>query len=67
MAAGKQGRKQAGQPKSVRASVSMPVDVYRTLEQLAKNKKVSVAWVMRDAAEKYVAGEWPLLALSRNS
>lgn len=40
-----------------RASVSFPPDLYRTLEQIAKEKKVSVAWVVRDAAEQYVAGQ----------
>ena len=44
-----------------RASVSFPPDLYHTLEQIAKQKKVSVAWVVRDAAEKYVAEQWPLL------
>jgi hypothetical protein len=44
-----------------RASVTFPPDIYRTLEQIAKQKKVSVAWVVRDAAEKYVADQWPLL------
>lgn len=39
----------------LRASVSFPPDIYRMLEQIAKQKKVSVAWVVRDAAEKYVA------------
>ena len=43
-----------------RASVTFPPDLYRTLEQLAKQKKVSVAWVVREAAEKYVADQWPL-------
>ncbi len=43
-----------------RASVTFPPDIYRTLEQIAKQKKVSVAWVVRDAAEKYVADQWPL-------
>lgn len=43
-----------------RTSVSFPPDLYRTLEQLAKQKKVSFAWVVRDAAEKYVADQWPL-------
>lgn len=47
--------------KSARMSVSFPKDVYETLEKLAKNKKVSVAWVVRDAAEKYIADQWPLL------
>ena len=40
---------------SVRASISFPPHLYETLEDLAKQKKVSVAWVVRDAAEKYVA------------
>jgi len=44
-----------------RASVTFPPDLYRTLEQIAKQKKVSIAWVVRDAAEKYVADQWPLL------
>lgn len=39
--------------KNVRASVSFPCDLYRTLESIAKEKKVSVAWVVRDASEKY--------------
>ena len=37
----------------VRASISFPADIYRILEVLAKQKKVSLAWVVRDAAEKY--------------
>jgi hypothetical protein len=41
---------------AVRASISFPPDVYRTLEEIAKQKKVSLAWVVRDAAERYVAG-----------
>jgi metal-responsive CopG/Arc/MetJ family transcriptional regulator len=44
----------------IRASVSFPSDLYRTLEALAKQKKVSVAWVVREAAEKYVSDETPL-------
>lgn len=44
----------------LRASVSFPPDLYHTIEQLAKQKKVSVAWVIRDAAEKYIAEHWPL-------
>jgi predicted DNA-binding protein len=45
----------------VRASVSLQAEIYRTLEALARQKKVSTAWVLRDAAEKYVADQWPLL------
>lgn len=54
-------RKAAGKPKSVRASVSLAPKTYETLEQLAEEKRVSVAWVLRDAAEKYVEQQWPLL------
>jgi len=54
------GRPPSKKPRSVRASVSLPPEIYRTLEALAKQKKVSTAWVMRDAAEKYVADQWPL-------
>jgi len=38
----------------VRASISFPPDLYETLEEIAKQKKVSLAWVVRDAAEKYI-------------
>ena len=53
-------RSQAGSLKAqretaVRASITFPPDLYETLEQLAKQKKVSLAWVVRDAAECYVA------------
>ena len=40
---------------SVRASISFPPDVYEVLEGLARRKKVSLAWVVRDAVERYVA------------
>lgn len=42
---------------TVRATISFPPDLYETLENLAKQKKVSLAWVVRDAAEKYVADQ----------
>lgn len=50
-------------PKTIRASVSFPNDLYETLEKIAKEKKVSVAWIVRDAAEKYVGERWPLFAV----
>ena len=50
------------EPKMPRASVSFPPELYATLERIAKEKKVSVAWVVRDAAEKYVGDQWPLFA-----
>lgn len=48
-------------PKTPRASVSFPPNVYEELEKLAVAKKVSIAWVVREAAEKYIADQWPLL------
>lgn len=47
---------------SVRASISFPPDIYETLEAIAAEKRVSLAWVVRDAAEKYISDKWPLLA-----
>ena len=49
----KQGMKPKGAV-SVRASISFPPDIYQVLEQLARHKKVSLAWVVRDAVERYV-------------
>lgn len=43
-----------------RASVTFPADLYAELERIAEEKKVSVAWVVRDAAEKYVEAQYPL-------
>lgn len=40
---------------SIRATISFPVDLYETLESIAKSGRVSLAWVVRAAAEHYVA------------
>ncbi len=40
---------------ATRASVTFPAALYEALEGIARTKKVSVAWVVRDAAERYVA------------
>lgn len=53
------------QVSAVRTSISFPPDIYRNLEDIARRKKVSLAWVVRDAAEKYVADETPLFGRSR--
>jgi hypothetical protein len=42
--------------------VTFPTEVYADLERLAAAKKVSLAWVVREAAERYVAEQWPLFA-----
>ena len=59
------GAKRKERPKptegsSVRATISFPSDIYQTLEQIAGQKKVSLAWVVREAAEQYIADKWPL-------
>ena len=58
----KEKRSQVMSPKAqrkpaVRASITFPPDLHENLEQIAKQKKVSLAWVVRDAAERYVASE----------
>ena len=45
---------------SVRATISFPSELYQTLEDIAREKKVSLAWVVRDAVEQYIADKWPL-------
>lgn len=40
--------------------ISFPPGVYETLERIAREKKASLAWVVREAAEKYIADKWPL-------
>lgn len=45
---------------SIRATISFPADVYQTLEDIAVQKKVSLAWVVREATENYIADKWPL-------
>ena len=41
----------------VRASITFPPDLYEALEKIALQKKVSLAWVVRDASERYVTEE----------
>ena len=55
-----EGKKKGESVSAVRASISFPAEVYETLEVIAKEKKVSLAWVVREAAEKYIADKWPL-------
>ena len=46
---------------TVRATITFPSELYVTLEEIAKQKKVSLAWVVREAAEQYLSEKWPLL------
>ena len=50
-----------------RASVTFLPKLYSNLVDLAKRKKVSLAWVVREAAEKYVADQWTLFSKSEGS
>jgi len=56
------GKNMGRKSKMPRVSVTLPPDVHQTLEQIAREKKVSLAWVLRDAAEQYIASKWPLFA-----
>jgi predicted DNA-binding protein len=56
------GKKMRTTTSAVRASISFPPDVYETLEIIAKEKKVSLAWVVREAAEQYIGEKWPLFS-----
>lgn len=62
-------KRASGRPKALppttRASVSFPKPVYEELEKIAEAKKVSVAWVVREAAEKYLAEKWPAIESER--
>jgi metal-responsive CopG/Arc/MetJ family transcriptional regulator len=49
-----QGRNAQGKA-AVRVSITFPPDLYETLEEIAQQKKASLAWVVRDAAESYTA------------
>jgi metal-responsive CopG/Arc/MetJ family transcriptional regulator len=61
MKAKKEGKKmKAESAAAVRATISFPPEIYETLEAIAKQKKVSLAWVVREAAEQYIGDKWPL-------
>lgn len=43
-----------------RITVTLPAENYELLTRMAKNKKVSASWVVRDAVDKYLAADMPL-------
>ena len=60
------GKKMKAQSSAaVRATISFPPEVYENLELIAKQKKVSLAWVVREATEQYLAEKWPLFGGNR--
>jgi hypothetical protein len=48
--------------KATRITVTLPQEDYEVVVRMAKNKKVSTSWIVRDAVDKYIAGDIPLLA-----
>jgi len=48
--------------KTVQLSVTLPQEVRDTLKAIADRQDVSLAWVMRKAAEQYVENQNPLFA-----
>ena len=57
-------RKKTG-AKSVRVSVSFEVTDYAAIKGIAKTKRVSAAWVVRDAVTNYLNAQVPLFASDR--
>ena len=53
-------KKNAPSTARVRTTISFPPEMYGTIERIAQDKKVSVAWVVRDAVDTYFAEKWPL-------
>lgn len=50
-----------GQDKrATRITVTLPPENYELLVRMAKSRKVSASWVVRDAVEKYLAADMPL-------
>ena len=47
-----------------RTSISFPPEVYKTLEEIAAKKKVSIGWVVREAVERYLKDQFPLFGHS---
>lgn len=52
----------AGKPRPVRVSVSIDANDYADIKTIARNGRVSVAWVVRDAVARYLDSRTPLLS-----
>ena len=46
-----------GSEGTIRSSISFSQNIYTSLEEIALEKKVSLAWVVRDAVEMYLKGQ----------
>jgi hypothetical protein len=47
-----------------RLSITIPADDYEMLEEIAVRRRVSIAWVVRDAVRRYVQPESPESAIT---
>ena len=50
-----------------RITVSVRTQDYEHLLRVAESKRVSMAWVVRDAVEKYLSADIPLFAQTKKS
>ena len=57
----------AEKTKSVRVSVSFDVADYAAIKRIAERKRVSTAWVVRDAVASYLNSQVPLFASDRGN
>lgn len=48
-----------------RLSVSLSAEQHRELNEIARKNKVSVAWVVREAIERLLKDEMPLLHVGK--
>ncbi len=51
------GLRDRQKPSATRITVTIPPPDYRVIRRLAKERKVSASWIVRDAVEKYIQGE----------
>lgn len=49
--------------KSVRLSISLPEEYHKAINVIAEAKRVSLAWVVRDAIDIYLERESPLFGV----
>ncbi len=56
--------KERPQKGKIRISVSLTDRHYKELERIAQGKRVSIAWVVRDAVDCYLEKDVPLFRVS---
>ncbi len=50
-----------------RMSITLPAEHHEALARMAEQRKVSLAWIVRDAVERYLASETPLFDIERRN